>query len=89
MVNPGHGSVKTRGQKLFEGYQHGYSAGTGTDGAPSEDAASAGADDVSSQDTASAETDDVSSQEDAASVEAEDVESDADLVADGQSPSTA
>ena len=142
LVNPGHGSVKTRGQKIFEGYQHGYSAGAGADDASSEeDAASAGTDDASSQDAASAETDDassqdaasaetddassedtasagaddvssedaasagaddvssedaasvgadgVSSEEDAASVEAEDVESDADSAADGQSPSTA
>ena len=83
MVNPGHGSVKTRGQKLFEGYQHGYSASAGADDVSSEDAASAGADDVSSQDTASAETEDVSSQEDAASAGADDISSEEDAASAG------
>ena len=71
LVNRNRGSVKTRGQKVFEEHQHEYTAGAGTDGAPAEDTASAGTDGASPMDSASAGMDDAPT-EDAASADMDD-----------------
>ena len=64
LVNRNRGSVKTRGQQIFEEHQHEYTAGAGTnDASPDEDAASAGADDASPEVAANAEPADASAED--------------------------